>query len=288
MLASVRLEEKSLVSCAVSSWRDRLYLAWTGTDYHINLASSADGRTITGKQRLARKSLSVVHIGWVAHFPLPPALTASDTRLWLAWWNCGNLFVCDAEHPGRPRPLHSEWTAGSPPSLTATEPGDLAVAYTIGFRRRVHLLTMTEDPSGGSLLTRDRSRLDGAEYNPNRGGIALCRHEGRLILAWTGTDRRIHVLTMAADEPGAPARLEETSSSWSRPALCSHQGRLILAWTGTDRHIYLLTLAADEPGAPARLEETRSSCAPALCSHQGRLILAWTGTDGRIHLGSVQ
>ncbi len=56
MLDSVRLDEASLAAVAVTSWHDQLYLAWTGSDMHVNLASSPDGRTITGKQQTALRS----------------------------------------------------------------------------------------------------------------------------------------------------------------------------------------------------------------------------------------
>jgi hypothetical protein len=43
MLTVVRLEEKSNTACAVTSTGDRVHLAWTGSDLHLNLASSPDG-----------------------------------------------------------------------------------------------------------------------------------------------------------------------------------------------------------------------------------------------------
>ena len=298
MLASVRLGEKSAATtrrrhacaCAVTTWRDQLYLAWTGTDMHINVASSVDGREIMGKQRLAEvsyksftESLSVAST--TVTVGLAPALAGSGARLCLAWTgNDGALNVLGAEHPDYPRPVTFKERTAEPPSLTTTEPGDLAVAWT-GTDRHVNLLTVAEDPSGAPLRMRGaKSRFDEAKSD---NAPAVCRHEGRLVIAWTGSDRRINLLTVAEYGPGAPVRLEEARSS-SAPALCSHQGRLILAWTGSDRRINLLTVAEYGPGAPVRLEEARSSSAPALCSHQGRLILAWTGLDRRINLASVQ
>jgi hypothetical protein len=237
MVASVRLEEKSLVSCAVSSWRDRLYLAWTGTDNHINLASSADGRTITGKQRLAEASIYATYGSVPGVAPCSPALAVSGGRLWLAWQNCGSLYVRDAEQHGRPRKVASGAASGSP-SLTATGPGGLAAAYQTGtFRKRTHLLTMAEDASGGPPQAVGKTRLDVAVS----GVPVVCGHEGRLILAWRGTDRHIYLLTMAADGPGAPVRLEETRGS-SALAMCSHEGRLILAWSGSGCRICLASV----------------------------------------------
>jgi hypothetical protein len=223
----------------VTTWRDRLYLAWTGTDYRINLASSADGRVITGKRRLDHGGAVAFHPGKVA--PFPPALAGSGARLWLAWRNgISSLKVCDAEHPHHPGPVTFEARIAGSLSLTATGTGGLTAAWTGADRHRrlYYLLTMTEDPSGGSLRMGASTRLDVAG---SRSTPALCSHQGLLILAWTGTDGRINLLTMAADGPGPPVRLEETRSSGA-PALCSHQGLLILAWTGTDLHINLASV----------------------------------------------
>ena len=55
-LTGVRLEEKSSAACAVTSWRDQVYVAWTGTDLHLNLASSPDGGVLGGKRRLAYRT----------------------------------------------------------------------------------------------------------------------------------------------------------------------------------------------------------------------------------------
>jgi hypothetical protein len=93
MLASVRLDEKSAAACAVTTWRDQLYLAWTGTDMHINVASSVDGREIMGKQRLAEVSYKRVtksssgtnQSSTTQTVALAPALAGSGARLCLAW-----------------------------------------------------------------------------------------------------------------------------------------------------------------------------------------------------------
>jgi hypothetical protein len=58
LLAGVRLEEKSSAACAVTSWQDQVYVAWTGSDLHLNLASSPDGRALAGKRRLAYRTYS--------------------------------------------------------------------------------------------------------------------------------------------------------------------------------------------------------------------------------------
>jgi hypothetical protein len=107
---------------------------------------------------------------------------------------------------------------------------------------------------------------------------------GAPVLAWTGTDRHVNVLTLSERRP--PIRLKQAKSSFA-PALCGHRGSMVLAWTGTDRRVNLLTLSETRLGSHLRLEEARTVCAPAVCSHQGTLVLAWTGTDRRVNLVKV-
>jgi hypothetical protein len=293
MLASVRLSEKSAAACAVTSWRDQLYLAWTGTDMHINVASSVDGREIKGKQRLAqvsckrvtRSSAGTNQSSTTETVALAPALAACGARLCLAWTGSnGALNVLAAEHPDYAAPSTFKERSGEAPSLAATGSGEVAVAWT-GTDRHVNLLTAAVATSGAPLpVAGAKSRLAEAKSD---NAPAVCHHEGRPVIAWTGSDRRINVLAVAEYGPGTPLRLDE-ARSYGAPALCSHQGRLILAWTGSDRRINMVAVAEYGPGTPLRLDEAKSYGAPALCSHQGRLILAWTGSDRRINLAYVQ
>jgi hypothetical protein len=71
---------------------------------------------------------------------------------------------------------------------------------------------------------------------------ALCSHQGSLVLAWTGRDGHINILTGPESPHGAPVRLEEAGSKRGTPALCSHQGSLVLAWGGNDGHLNLARL----------------------------------------------
>ena len=44
MLDVVELAERSRAALAMTSWHDRLYLAWAGNDTNLNLAWSPDAR----------------------------------------------------------------------------------------------------------------------------------------------------------------------------------------------------------------------------------------------------
>ncbi len=63
---------------ALVSHGGRLWLAWTGTDRHINLASSQDGSTFDQKTVLNERSAA------------QPALAVHNGRLVVAWTGGGN------------------------------------------------------------------------------------------------------------------------------------------------------------------------------------------------------
>jgi hypothetical protein len=288
MLDGVRLDETSpaTVAVAVTSWHDQLYLAWTGSDMHVNLASSADGRAITGKQRTAHRSCMTfgTQITGARTYPLAPALAVSGERLYLAWLSDEVFNLLAAEHAADAAPVTFEEPSANSPSLTTVGNDNLMLAWS-GRGGHVNLLTLAADSSGMPVpLEGSETRFEKAKSSH---APALCSHQGSLVLAWTGGDRHINILTGAEDPYGAPTQLKQAKSSHA-PALCSHQGSLVLAWTGTDHHINILTDAEDPHGAPAQLEQVKSSSAPALCSHQGSLVLAWTGTDHHINVARLR
>jgi hypothetical protein len=57
-----------------------------------------------------------------------------------------------------------------------------------------------------------------------------------VLVAWTGSDRRVNLMTVTENRVTAHVRLDEARSVVA-PAICSHRGRLVLAWTGTDARV---------------------------------------------------
>jgi hypothetical protein len=289
MLAGVRLEEKSSAACAVTSWQDQVYVAWTGSDLHLNLASSPDGRVLAGKRRLAYRTYQQRWSGSGSDSSrqlviLSPSLAGSGEQLFLAWTKGnGAPQVLVAERPDA-QPVTIRQRSTEPPSVTMSERGELLLAWT-GTSGQVNLATVAHDWSTRPIgLTKVRSNV----------GPALCSHRGDLILAWSdlilawiGTDRRINVLTVRGNRPTQPVRLEQAKSDHP-PAVCSHRGDLVLAWTGSDRRINVLTVRGNRPTQPVRLEQAKSDHPPAVCSHRGDLVLAWTGGDRRLNVARLQ
>ena len=246
MLDAVRLGEMSDGTFAMTGRHDRLYLAWTGTDRHLNLAWSPDAREIIGKQWLAQQSYKEVPASQgTAKVGVAPALAASGEQLHLAWmaadqrlaglrgWFSDVRYISiltDPENPhGAPVRLEEARSAHAP-ALCAHQ-GSLVLAWT-GTDGHINLLARPESPHGEPV------RLDPtwSQCMP-----ALCSHQGSLVLAWTGTDGYINLLTGPENPHGEPVRLQEARSQCA-PALCSYQGSLVLAWRGTDRHLNLARL----------------------------------------------
>jgi hypothetical protein len=236
MQASVRLSEKSRTACAITSWRDRVYLSWAGAGAKLNLASSPDGRELADVQRLPYRSYYYDRSSMDDSFSdiviTSPAIAAVTERLYLAWTGKDrriNLLAATAREYSAPA-VHAQRSSCSP-SVSVPGHGGPVLAWT-GKDRRINLLTLPGRQLGSNL------RLEQARTHS---APAVCSHQGNLVLAWTGTDRHINLLTLPGQQLGSNLRLEQARTH-SAPAVCSHQGNLVLAWTGTDAHINLASL----------------------------------------------
>ena len=73
-------------------------------------------------------------------------------------------------------------------------------------------------------------------------GPALASHGGRVWVAWTGSDRRLNVMS-SPDGAYFDQKLVLDERSLAPPALVVHNGRLLIAWTGGGNRINVATLA---------------------------------------------
>ena len=78
--------------------------------------------------------------------------------------------------------------------------------------------------------------------SPNGTGPALVSHGGRLWVAWTGSDRRLNVMS-SRDGMTFHQRVVLDERSSVQPALAVHDDRLVMAWAGGGNRINLATLA---------------------------------------------
>lgn len=284
------LPERSSAACALASWDGQLYVAWTGTDYHLNIAASAEWGHFSGKQRLPFRSYrqettsssatsSSGTSSTTTHtIGLRPALAPAGELLHLAWRSSHRaLNVTAGAHGGWPSPLQVSERSSRAPALAAAGPGAITLAWT-GTDNHVNLLMLADGLPAPAQPAAPKSTFEVARTSS---GPAVCGHRGEVVVAWTGTDRHVNLMS-----PSRPPLWLDLAKSGSAPAVCSHQGALALAWTGSDRRVNVVT-DVDHPSL-VRLEQAKSSYSPALCSHRGALVLAWTGTDRRPNLALIQ
>lgn len=275
----ITLAERSSAAPALASWQGRLYLAWTGTDTHLNVMSSADGRSFSDHYRLDHKSYktetsmsSSTSSGFseTTTVALAPSLAASEGGVDLAWTGSdGHVNVMRSA--GSPPHLRLSETTSVAPSLAALGP-ELALTWT-GTDRHLNVVVSSGSSFGRPL------RLD----QKSSGSPALCAlGSAELAVGWTGTDRHLNVMVSYQTAFGPPLRLDDKSSEG--PALCSlGPSELALGWTGTDRRLNLVVSRNGKFGGARRLEE-KSVHAPAVCVHFDQLFVAWAGSDLRLNL----
>jgi hypothetical protein len=261
----------------------RMFVAWTGMDTRLNLASSRNGRTMTEKIVLDDRS------------PRGPALAADDGLLYLGWVGVdGRLNV------GRTAALAAGFTrmgevVGGNPAWGLAATTEAAPALAVGGGRVVLAFRGADQRIGlmwaatGATAFAERDRVTLAEQT--LGAPALAFVEGRLLLSWTGTDRRLNVAEVASDGAlGARRTLQESSAAG--PALVGRRSSggaaadLHLFWAGTDDRTRLNVVTADDGVAFAsRLTlDDQTSERPAATLYDGRLFVAFRGNDAAHHL----
>jgi hypothetical protein len=123
-------------------------------------------------------------------------------------------------------------------------------------------------------------------------GPALCSFNGRLYIAWTGTDEARLLNVMSTADGGHTWQNKVTLEENSRygPALTVFDDRLYVSWTGFDHASTLnLMLAADGinfGGTKRILFDMVSSGSPALATVDDALFIAWTDDQGQLRINS--
>jgi hypothetical protein len=93
-----------------------------------------------------------------------------------------------------------------------------------------------------SKVTTDDSVYSNPKESPSATAPTLISHGGRLWLAWTGTDRRVNLMS-SSDGILFDHKVVLNERTSSQPALAVHNGRLVLAWSGGGDRINVATLA---------------------------------------------
>lgn len=113
-------------------------------------------------------------------------------------------------------------------------------------------------------------------------GPAVACGDGRLFLAWTGTDDKHRLnLMQSADATRFTGKVTFEQTSTCGPALAFFRGRLYIAWVGTDEE-HRLNIAYTTDYRTLRGKKTLNESShdgPSLAVVKNRLYLLWRGTD---------
>jgi len=266
------LAETSESGPALTTFNDRLYIAWAGTDGRLNVMSSSDGVNFSGKVTLSEFSF------------VAPALTLFQGRLTIAWTGTdGRLNIMsssDGINFGDKVTL--EETSNAAPALVTAAlvdlplPGRLYLGWT-GTDGRLNVMSSLDGVNFESKVTLE----DTSNVAP-----VLKDFTGRLYIAWTGTDGRLNVMS-SSDGVNFGGKVTLGETSFAAPALEVFSSRFNIAWTGTDGRLNIMSsLDGVNFGDKATLAET-SIAAPALSRFRslvGGGYIAWTGTDKRLNV----
>jgi hypothetical protein len=125
----------------------------------------------------------------------------------------------------------------------------------------------------------------------SRTACAVAAHDGRVLLAWTGTDRHLNTMSSRDGQTfGDKATLpfisrtlrNEAGPGHLSPALAGRGDGFHLAWAGRSgrlHHHLAGTSGTTDLGG-------RTSHPPAIAARAGEVVIAWTGTD--VHLNLVR
>jgi hypothetical protein len=284
----VVVPERASAACGLAAWQGRAYLAWTGSDFRLNIASSADGARFEGKQIIPHRSYttettsSTTYTGpnssptstsSTRHIGLAPALAAGPDGVYLAWTGTDRQLNVLRTWLGEGGHGVLDERSGTGPGLGAW--GDDVVLTWAGSDTRVNVLRV----AGAHP---DKRTFD----ETTSAAPAVCQAGQDLLVAWTGTDRHLNIMATSGGDFGGSTRLAETSSHG--PALCPYGvGQVLIAWTGSDSRLNLMVLAPGQASEPVTLDETTNH-APALCAFGTGVLLGWTGTDGRPNVTRLQ
>jgi hypothetical protein len=262
-----------------------LFLAWTGTDDHLNI--------------LRAPPLTKSRFG-EANDDCGPAIATASSQLFMTWQDGDNNLFISSSPGGMPAPLIGQsFDAALPLPGSSQDSASPALAFdTAG--GRLYFAWADDDGHISISGSSDGVNWDApsavGERTVGDGTPALAFGHGTLFLAWTGTDDDNHLNVLALTPlPGGFGRaqpkntLGERSSDDAGPALAFGNDRLFLAWTDDDDRVKVAVSTDDGMnfGPPwDGGEHSSDNAGPALAyldsgmpASPGLLCLAWVGRD---------
>jgi hypothetical protein len=290
----VTLTVISMWAPAITTFNGQTALAWTGTDlgHHLNVSLLNTGSSLTALPNFAIVTLP-------ERSNLSPSVAAFGGRLYLAWTGLdGRINVessADGVHFSNKVTLGE--FSGSSPALAVFD-GRLDLAWT-AFDGRINLASSADGVRFGNKVTLNQTSFKPVViakiHTQMEMAPALATFDGRLWLAWTGSDPQHHLNTMSsADGINFNQLATYVATSEDGPALAVQHGasagqpdRLFLGWTGVgNKLLNVMSTTIDAPGFfnPTTLGQTASNGIALNSPAPGTLDIAWAGTDVRYHI----
>jgi hypothetical protein len=278
------LNQTSFVSPALALNFGKVYLAWTGTDNQLNVASSSDGRSFSSPSLL--REYSNCAPAMVVNGPLFIAWTGTDNRINVMSSSNGTTF-------GNKVTLNE--TSYDGPALAAFG-GKIYLAWT---GTNSNLYVMSSADGGRSFGA--KVKLSNTSY----AGLALSSNSRTLFVSWSSTSGSLYfrpsldgVSFGSAVSVGETARAQTGPSmaftaDYSRPSTAVF--RHYLAWIGTN-HQLRFRYSTDGSTFPAYTSTPIpewSYVAPAVFQaldskgNPNGAYIAWTGTNYQLNVARI-
>jgi hypothetical protein len=294
----VTLTITSMLAPGVTTFNGKTALAWTGTDlgHHLSV-----GLVNTGTSLATLPNFAVTTLPEQSN--QSPAAAVYGNRLYLAWTGLdGRLNMessADGVHFGNKVTFNT--FSGSSPALD-TFNGRLYIAWT-GFDGRINLASSPDgvrfDRAETFAQTSFKPVVIAKINTQAEMAPALASFDGRLWIAWTGSDPQHHLNTMSsadginfsqvttyvATSEDAPALVVQPGTSPNQPA------RLVLGWTGVgNKLLNVMSTTVNAPGFfnPTALPQTANNGIALYATVPGKLGIAWAGTDIQYHINLLQ
>lgn len=259
------LRDTSMTSPSFTTFNNRGYLAWTGTNaqHNLNVMRTDNLRVYFGKIILGETSLS------------GPALTVFNNRLYIAWRGVNNNqlnVMSSADGVNWVNKVTLGETTFFRPALGVYN-GKLVLAWTgTDAARRLNIIQSSNGTSWGGKITLGDTSIEGPE---------LCTLGVNLLMTWSGTDaqHRVNVMTFNGATWFNKVTLGETSNV--SPSIENVSGRIYLSWTGTDaanRLNTLMSLNGVNFFGKVTYGDT-SFFGPTVAAFRASPVLTWTGKD---------
>lgn len=257
---------------------DKLFLAWQGTNEHLYVTTSTDGKTFDAKHQLAELALKSTR----------PAIAYGKGLVFLAWIDPnGHINIISSQdglYWSNKRTLSEECHRRCVPALTWAH-DRLYLAWT-GRERRNHLsITSFTIADDGELAEFGKTTLD--EESTDEAGPALTTANDQLYLAWLGRNGHVNVVSSHNGQTFQNKdTLRERSHHTSTPGITTGNGLLYLSWIGTDDKMNILSSTDGVTwGNKTTLnEKSTNTGVAALAFGNNTLFLDWTAAERHHHI----